>query len=58
VIKTAGVYTIEKLSAFLSISIIKVAAYVPSAPAIFPLNKPIVLCDDQVFKIERLSYKL
>jgi hypothetical protein len=50
--------TIEKLSAVLTLSIIKIAVYIPSAPTILPLNKPIVLCDNQVFKIEKLSYQL
>lgn len=49
---------VERLSSFLSISIIKVAVYVPSAPEIIPLNVPLTLCDEQVFKIERLSYEL
>jgi hypothetical protein len=50
--------TIEKFSASLTLSIIKVAVYVPSAPAIFPLNKPIMLCEKQLFKAENLSFYL
>jgi hypothetical protein len=48
--------TIETLGAYLSISIIKMAVYVPSAPTIISLDKPIILCNNQFFKIENLSY--
>lgn len=48
--------TIEKLDGCLSISIIKIAVYAQSIPAVNPLIKPIVLCNKEAFRIEKLSY--
>lgn len=48
--------TIEKLVASLTISIIKIAVYIPPIPTIIPLVKPILLCDNQYFKVENLYF--
>ena len=48
--------TIEKLVASLTISIIKIVVYVPPIPTIIPLVEPILLCDNQYFKVKNLSF--
>ena len=48
--------TIEKLVASFTLSIIKIAVYVPPIPTIVPLVKPIQLCNNQYFKVENLSF--
>lgn len=47
--------TVDKLSASISVSIINIAVYVLSTPTYLPLHEPIVLCNNQVFIIEKLS---
>lgn len=48
--------TIEKLIGVLTVSIIKLAVYVPPTPIIARLAEPVILSNNQFFKAENLSF--